>query len=954
MTDGGALTRDEPVGLGGRAPAGMARSGPDVLLASKLYAPRPQPGFVPRQRLMQALSKGLARGRVLVCAPAGSGKTALLADWARGGGRAVAWLALDGGDNDPARFWRYAVAALDRARPGLAARVGPLPAGPAEGPVTALINELAADPGPDELVLVLDDYHLVDSGPVHQSVAFLLENLPPGLRVVVSGRADPPLPLARLRARGQLAELRAADLRFTPEEAAELLGETAGPGLPGPSVAALVARTEGWAAGLQLAGLSLRGHPDPAGFVAAFSGSHRFVLDYLADEVLDGQPGEVRAFLLETSVLERLSGELCDAVTGRAGGQAMLAAIERAGLFLVPLDEVRGWWRYHHLFADLLRARLQAEQPGRVQALHRAAAAWCDEHDLADDAVRHALAAGDAARAARLVERHVETLLGRSEGATLRRWLSALPAESVRDRPRLGLAQAYGAAMGFQCEALEALLDDAENALAASGTDPYHDPAGRPVSVLANVPAGIAFLRASLARLRGDAGLAAGYNRQALAQLGEDDWLMRSFVRWNRAVTDWLGGRLEPAERGLAEVLAERRAAGDAVRHVGGEPAEAFRAVAGGAEFFAGFLAMRVCYDLGEVQRARGNLDAARATYRRALAEAGENSRSAHTGLAHVGLAQVLYDRNELDAALDHATRGVTLCRQLAFTPPLATGLAVVARIRHAYGDAAGAREAMAEAGQAGLSPQVIPLFNPVPAQRARLLLAQGDVDAAAEWITAAGLRPDDEPDYPREPGYLVLARVLLAGDDPGAALTLLRRLLDAAASQGRTGSIIEIQALRALALAARGDHAGALGGLAEAITLGRRPGYVRVLADEGAPMRALLAQLSGARPAQQDAARRVDRGYLAVLLRACDQADAGPPRGRAGAAPPGLAEPLTDRELEVLRLLAAGRSNQRIAHDLVVALDTVKRHVTHILGKLGAANRTEAAARARQLGLIP
>src|ERR1700722_2861187 len=428
------------------APAGVAMSGSDVLLASKLYAPRPQPGFVPRQRLMQALGEGLARGRVLVCAPAGSGKTALLAHWARGGGRAVAWLALDGGDNDPARFWRYAVAALDRARPGLAARVGPLPPGPAEGLVTALINELAADPGPDEVVLVLDDYHLVDSGPVHQSVAFLLENLPPGLRVVVSGRADPPLPLARLRARGQLAELRAADLRFTPEEAAELLGETAGPGLPGPAGAALVARTEGWAAGLQLAGLSLRGHPDPAGFVAAFSGSHRFVLDYLADEVLDGQPAEVRAFLLETSVLERLSGELCDAVTGRAGGQAMLAGIERAGLFLVPLDEVRGWWRYHHLFADLLRARLQAEQPGRVRALHRAAAAWCDEHDLADDAVRHALAAGNAAWAARLVERHVETLLGRSEGATLQRWLAALPAGLAGSRPRLGLAQAYGAA----------------------------------------------------------------------------------------------------------------------------------------------------------------------------------------------------------------------------------------------------------------------------------------------------------------------------------------------------------------------------------------------------------------------------------------------------------------------------------------------------------------------------
>ena len=430
------------------ASAGIAMSGQDVLLATKLHVPRPQPGFVSRPRLVQALGEGLARGLVLVCAPAGFGKTALLADLARGGGRPVAWLGLDGGDSDPARFWRYAVAALDRARPGLAGRVGPPLPGAVAGLVTALINELAADPSPDEVLLVLDDYHLVDSGPVHESVALLLENLPPALRVVVSGRADPPLPLARLRARGQLAELRAADLRFTPEEAAALLGEAAGPGLPGTAVAALVARTEGWAAGLQLAGLSLRGHADAAGFAAAFSGSHRFVLDYLADEVLDAQPGQVRAFLLETSVLERLSGELCDAVTGRAGSQAMLADIERAGLFLVPLDEVRGWWRYHHLFADLLRARLQAEQPGRAVALHRAAAAWCEAHDLADDAVRHALAAGDAAWAARLVERHVETLLGRSEGVTLRRWLSALPAESVRDRPRLCLAQAYGAAMG--------------------------------------------------------------------------------------------------------------------------------------------------------------------------------------------------------------------------------------------------------------------------------------------------------------------------------------------------------------------------------------------------------------------------------------------------------------------------------------------------------------------------
>jgi LuxR family transcriptional regulator, maltose regulon positive regulatory protein len=912
--------------------------GQDVLLATKLHVPGPQPGFVPRRRLAARLEEGLARGVVLVCAPAGSGKTVLLADWARGDDRPVAWLGLDAGDNDPARFWRHVVAALGRARPGAQelARpaLGPLALSSPNGLVTALINELADQPGDDEAVLVLDDYHLIDSQPVHDSVLFLVEHLPRGFRLVVASRSDPPLPLARLRARGQLAELRTDELRFTADEAAALLREAIGADLPGQAVAALTARTEGWAAGLQLAGLSLRGQQDKAGFVAAFGGSHRFVLDYLADEVLDGQPGQVRAFLLETSVLESLSGELCDAVTGRTGSQAMLEQVERAGLFLVPLDEVRGWWRYHHLFADLLRARLQAEQPGRVQALHRAAAAWHEERGLADDAVRHALAAGDTAWAERLVERNVEALLGRSEGATLRRWLSALPAESVRDRPRLGLAQAYGAAQGFQVEALEALLNDAEHAFAVTSEEPYEATTGRPDSMLANVPAGIAFLRASLARLRGDAALATGYNQQALAQLGDDDWLMRSFVHWNQAATDWLGGRLGPAERDLAEVLAERRAAA--------------------TDFFAGFLPMRACYDLGEVQRARGNLDAALATCRQALEEAGESSQTALTGPAHVGLAQVLYERNELTAALDHATRGVKRCRQLTFTQSLATGLAVVARIRHAQGDAGGALEAMGEAGQAGLSPQVAALLNPVPSQRARLLLAQGDVRAAAQWTAAAGLSPDDEPDYPREPAYLVLARVLLARNDPAPALTLLQRLLGAAAGEGRAGSVIEIQALRALALAASGDRAGALGALTEALTLACPQGYVRVFADEGGPMRALLAQLPAARLGQQHAAGRIDPGYLDALVRACGQADAVPSQRRAATAPPGLVEPLTDRELEVLRLIAAGKSNQRIAHDLVVALDTVKKHVTHILGKLGAANRTEAVARARQLSLIP
>ena len=449
--------------------------------------------------------------------------------------------------------------------------------------------------------------------------------------------------------------------------------------------------------------------------------------------------------------------------------------------------------------------------------------------------------------------------------------------------------------------------------------------------MLANVPAGIAFLRAELARLRGDAVGAVDWDRRARAQLGESDFYLRTLVRANLAVADWLRGQPGQAEHSLAVALAERRAAGE------------------------GYLATRVCHDLGQVQRALGKLDAALSTYRQALEIADEvGSQPPHLGMAHVGLAEVLYERDELAAALDHATRGIALCRQLAFTPPLAAGLAVLARIRQAHGDAAAATAAMGEARQVELSPQVVALFNPVPSQRARLLLAQGDVTAPGQWAAAAGLGPADEPDYPREPAYLVLARVLLAQDRPGAALTLLQALLATAAGQGRIGSVIEIQALRALALAGRGDQAGALGALAEAVRLGGPQGYVRVVADEGAPMRALLARLSAARKDQRPPARDIDPDYLAGLLRACGQAAAAPSSRRATAALPGLAEPLTDREVEVLRLLAAGRSNQRIAHELVVALNTVKKHVTHILGKLGAANRTEAVARARQLGLIP
>ena len=506
-----------------------AASERDVLLATKLHVPGSRPGLVPRPRLTERLDEGLERGLVLVSAPAGCGKTVLLADWAQRSQYPAGWVSLDAGDNDPARFWRHVVAALDRARPAIGERVAPLLGPPApssfEPLVTALINELAASLGDDKMLLVLDDYHVIGSQPVHDSLRFLLEHRPAGICVVLASRSDPPLALARSRARGQLAELRAAELRFTVGEAAALLQQVAaGPGaaLPDAAVAALAARTEGWAAGLQLAALSLHGKRDIAGFVAAFTGSHRYVLDYLAEEVLERQSEQVRAFLLETSVLERLSGTLCDAVTGRAGSQALLEQVERAGLFLMPLDEVRGWWRYHHLFADLLRARLQDQLPARVAQLHRNAAAWCEEHELADDAIGHAVAAGDTTWAARLIERHFDAVYSlRGEAATIQQWLSALPADLIRSRPRLLLAQGLLAAWSGRPEAVEPLLDAAERASAGTGEEPFEPTVGRADSMLVNVPALIALHRASLAQLRGDAEGTAAFAEQALAELAK-------------------------------------------------------------------------------------------------------------------------------------------------------------------------------------------------------------------------------------------------------------------------------------------------------------------------------------------------------------------------------------------------------------------------------------------------
>jgi LuxR family maltose regulon positive regulatory protein len=905
----------------------------DDLLATKLNLPHTRPEHLARSRLIQRLNEGMTRELILVCTPAGFGKTTLLAGWAASARWGVAWLSLDPEDNDPARFWRYVIVALDRVCEGLAEHLLPLLTPPgamsSQGTVTALVNRLQT--APEEVALVLDDYHLLGSRPVHEGMAFLLGHLPPRLHVVISSRSDPPLPLARLRARGQLVELRAADLRFTTEESAALLREAWELDLAPEAIATLEARTEGWAVGLQLATLSLRERPDPDAFLAAFAGTHRYVLDYLSEEVLERQPDRVQRFLLETSILERLSGPRCDAVTGGSDGQDMLEELERANLFLIPLDQQRRWWRFHHLFGDLLRARLRRAEGGRVPELHRRAAAWCEQHGLIDEAIRHALASGDATWAAQLVEQHLGETLRRGESVTFDRWLSWLPEQVVRARPRLRLAQAMLEWHRYRLDAVERLLQQVESTLEA-------EPELRQLEVpteggmVADARAAIALLRAQVAGVRGDGERETKFAQVALAHLAEQERGPRFWARWPLVAADWHRGRLQQAEAGFAEMLAEGRAAPDP------HPL------------------MTTCYPLGAVQRARGELSAALRTFQEGLRFASEGGRFSpyHECEAHIGIAQVLYARDELDAALWHATEAVTLGRQVVESFLLALGLDAMAWIHQAMGNAEAALEAMDEAY--GMLPTTAAARHIYPGEawRARLLLALGRDGEAARWTEERGLTADDAVSYGRERDYLVLARVLLAEHEPTGALRLLERLHTLAASQGRTESLIEITALRSLATQAAGDHQGALTELAEALTLARPVGYIRVFADEGAPMAALLQSLIRARQGGHAPAvsSRAARDHLNRVARAFRSPIGQPDRPAPAAS--GLLESLTRRELEVLGLVAAGRPNREIADELVITLETVKKHLSHIFDKLGAANRSEAVARARELRLIP
>ena len=903
------------------------------LLATKLYIPPPRQLAVPRVRLIERLNEGVRRKLTLISAPAGFGKTTLVsewiadcrllnADWKRDQTASLphskisnlkfAWQSLDAGDNDPARFLTYLVAALQtvvsNAGAGvMAALQSPQPP-PVEALLTVLLNEIAAIS--EHVVLVLYDYHALDSQPIDQALTFLLDHLPAQMQLVITTREDPSLPLARLRARGQLTELRAADLRFTPDEVAEFLNHTMSLGLSAADVAALEARTEGWIAGLQLAALSLQGRSDTASFIGSFTGSHRFVLDYLVEEVWRRQTVEVQAFLLRTSILNRLCGPLCEAVllTASGSGQDTLEYLERANLFIVPLDNDRQWYRYHHLFSELLRQRLAHNlTPEEVAALHIRASQWLEEHGLLLEAFQHAAAANDLDRAVRLIEHKAMPTHSRSTMNVILEWLASQPKAVLDSRPALWVKRATLTLVTGQTTGVEENLQAAEAALRAERSveldDQTHSLIGQ-----------MACARATLALTRYEPDTMLIQAHRALEYLPPDNLPFRFTANWVLSYAYQLQGDRVAAGQALAEAVAISQVSGDT---------------------FSTILALDA---LALIQELNNQLYQAAETYRRALQLESEHPHP-NAAETQLGLAHIHYEWNELDIAEQHGQQSLQLARQYdRVVDRFIICEVFLARLKWARGDANGATAILAQTDRTARQQNFVHRLPEIAAAQVPLLVRQGEVAAAAQLVEVYDLP-------------LSRTRVLLAQGDSAAAVTLLESVRQQMEARQWQDELLKTMVLQAIALRAHGDNERALHVLGEALALAEPGGFIRLFVDEGEAMRLLIADFRLLLEKQKSREGQKLIGYAAKLLAAFPQAAAI--QSTINIQQSALVEPLSLRELEILRLIAQGLSNREIGERLYLALDTVKGHNRRIFDKLQVKSRTEAIARARELDLL-
>ncbi|MEO6887385.1 MAG: LuxR C-terminal-related transcriptional regulator [Ktedonobacteraceae bacterium] len=901
------------------APEGGSHPSPNPLLMTKLYLPPARSSLVARPHLVARLHAGLRQhGLTLISAPAGFGKTTLLSVWQQAHTHVrLCWVSLDAQDNDPARFWTYVITALHLQHPGIEDHAfALLPSSetppPASTPavLTALINTLATIP--QDVALVLDDYHVITTPAIHEALGFLLDHLPPRMHLIIISRSEPPLPLAHLRAQGQLTELHATDLRFSGAEVATFLNQVMGLALSSSEIVALEARTEGWVTGLQLAALAMQGRTDKQGFINAFTGSHRYVGEYLASEVFQRQPEHIQDFLLASAILARFSGSLCDAVTGRADGREILAWLEQAHLFLVPLDEQRRWYRYYHLFSEFLRARLQQTRSALIPQLHHRAAAWYESQGLLDEAVEHMLASTDYEGTAHLVERHAEAILKQGAHMTILHWLRALPDELVSASPLLNLLYAGSVGLIGQLDDAEARLRAVEQILAAAGlpvTHPEHAESDPERHILGLVMA----IRIFLASARADVPRTVALVEQMLAWWPREEMFVRSMVVVSLGQAYMLSGDLATANRIFLENRTISQASGNIYVLLTCICASAF------------------------AQSFQGHLQRAAEIYRQALRLGSQRSGALAPGvsMAYAGLGLLFYDWNRLDEAESHLRLGIEIGQQWGYMSMLAQAYTYLACTLYARGDVPAAFETLEQAEQLTRQHNVAAAIDSVMASRTRLWLVLGNIEAASEWLQTCGLSIADPTHYLREFGHLTLVRVLITQGHYEEVQAFLARLLQATESEERIRGAIEILMLQAILSYRSGSLAEALETLTRALTLAEPEGYIRVFVDEGRPMIDLL---------RHALSHGIAPGYTRKLLAALEVPEAGESLEST---------PLSEREMRVLQSIAAGKSNQQIAADLTIALSTIKTHINNIYGKLNVHSRTQAVARARDLGFM-